>query len=88
LIIHACSEADFRENNFSANFYSVSVFQCEASRRSPLESGLVRLRRPDGQVTCPDARGSIVCLCGIPHPDGLVMRPDGYSTGLSITFLP
>jgi len=31
LIIHVCSEADFRKNNFSANFLSVSVFQCEAS---------------------------------------------------------
>jgi hypothetical protein len=26
LIIHACSEADFRKNNFSANFPPVSNF--------------------------------------------------------------
>jgi hypothetical protein len=86
MIIHDCSEVDFRENNFSANFSSVSVFQCEAFGQSPLESGRVRLRRPDGQVTRPDARGSTVCLCGIPRLDGLVMRPDGYHTGFSIDF--
>jgi len=31
LIIHACSEANFREKYFSANFSPVSDFQCEAS---------------------------------------------------------
>jgi len=65
LIIHACFEANFRKNNFSAKFPSVSVFQCEASRRSPLESGWVLLRRPDSQVTRSDVRGSVECLCGI-----------------------
>jgi hypothetical protein len=34
--MHACSEADIRENIFSANFLSVSVFQCEASGQSLL----------------------------------------------------
>jgi hypothetical protein len=62
LIIHVFYEADFRENNFSANFPLVSVFQCEASRRSPLTSEWVRLRRLDSQVTCLDVRGSVVCL--------------------------
>jgi hypothetical protein len=86
LIIHACSEANFRENNFTAIFSSVSVFQCEAFGRSPLEFRLVRLRWPDGQVTRPDARGFIVWLCGIPRSDGLVMCPDGYPTGVRIAF--
>jgi len=31
LIIHACSEANFREKYFSANFSPASNFQCEAS---------------------------------------------------------
>jgi hypothetical protein len=31
LIIYACSEANFREKYFSANFLQVSDFQCEAS---------------------------------------------------------
>jgi hypothetical protein len=31
LIIHACSEANFWEKYFSANFHQVSDFQCEAS---------------------------------------------------------
>jgi hypothetical protein len=31
LIIHACSEANFGEKYFSANFSSASDFQCEAS---------------------------------------------------------
>jgi hypothetical protein len=88
LIIHACSEADFRKNNFSANFSSVSIFQCEGSGRSPLESGRVWVRRPDGQETLPDARGSALCLCGSSRPDGLVMRPYDYPIGLSIAFLP
>jgi hypothetical protein len=79
--MYACSEVDFRENNFSANFPSVSVFPCEVSGKSHLESGQVRLRRPDGQVTLPDKRGSVVCLCGIPCSEGLVMRLDGYPTG-------
>jgi len=86
LIIHAYFEADFRKNYFSANFPSVSVFQCEASGQSPLASGWVRLRRPDGHVTPPDARGLVVCLCGIVHPDWLVIRPDEVPTGLHIAF--
>jgi hypothetical protein len=84
LIIHAYSEADFRKNNFCANFLSVSVFQCEASRRSPLASGRVRLRRLDGKITRLDAGDSAECLCGIPRPDGSMMCPDGYPIGLSI----
>jgi hypothetical protein len=59
MIIHACSEADFRENIFSSNFPSVFVFQCEASGQYPLASGQVRLRWPDGQVTRPDASGLV-----------------------------
>jgi hypothetical protein len=81
LIIHACSEANFRENNFSANFPSVFVFQCEVFGQSPLQSGQVRLRRPNSQVTRLDAHGSAVCLCGN-------SRPNGYPTGSSIAFLP
>jgi hypothetical protein len=81
LIIHACSEADNRENIFSANFPSIYVFQCEASGLYPLESGLVWFRRSDGQVTCPDARGLVACLCGN-------VRPDGVPTGLKIAFSP
>lgn len=84
LIIHAYSEDDFRENNFSANFLSVSVFQCEASGQSPLASGRVRLRRLDGKMTRPDGLDSAECLCGIPRPDGSVMCSDKYPTGLSI----
>jgi hypothetical protein len=34
LIIHACSEAKFREKYFTTNFSPVSDFQCEASRRT------------------------------------------------------
>jgi hypothetical protein len=34
LIIHACSEANFREKYFSAHFSPVSDFQCEASERT------------------------------------------------------
>jgi hypothetical protein len=34
LIIHVCSEANFREKYFSANFSPVSDFQCEASGRT------------------------------------------------------
>jgi len=34
LIIHACSEANFREKIFFANFPQVSDFQCEASGRT------------------------------------------------------
>jgi hypothetical protein len=34
LIIYACSEANFREKYFSANFSPVSDFQCEASGRT------------------------------------------------------
>jgi hypothetical protein len=34
LIIYAYSEANFREKYFSANFYPVSDFKCEASRRT------------------------------------------------------
>jgi hypothetical protein len=34
LIIHACSEANFWEKYFSANFSPVSDFQCEASERT------------------------------------------------------
>jgi hypothetical protein len=48
LIIHGCSEADSRKNNLSINFASVYVFQCEASGQSPLESGRVLLKWPDG----------------------------------------
>jgi hypothetical protein len=48
----------------------------------------VRLKRPDGQVTRPDARDSAVCLCGSPHPDRLVIHPDDYPTGLRIAFFP
>jgi hypothetical protein len=81
-----CSEAEYRENNFSANFSSVYVFQCEASGRSLLASGRVRVRRPDGQVTCPDTHGSVKCLGGIPRPDGLMMLPNGYPTSLSTAF--
>jgi hypothetical protein len=33
-IIYACSEANFREKYFSANFFPVSDFQCEASGRT------------------------------------------------------
>jgi len=88
LIIHACSEAYFKENNFFANFSLVSVFKCEASGRSPLTSGRVWLRRLDRQVTRLGVRGSVVCLCGIPRLDGLVMRSNEYPTGLSIVFQP
>jgi hypothetical protein len=34
LIIHVCSEANFRKKYFSTNFSPVSDFQCEASRRT------------------------------------------------------
>jgi hypothetical protein len=34
LIIHVCSEANFREKYFSANFSPGSDFQCEASERT------------------------------------------------------
>jgi hypothetical protein len=34
LIIHVCSEANFREKYFSANFSSILDFQCEASGRT------------------------------------------------------
>jgi hypothetical protein len=54
LIIHACSEANVRNNNFLKFFPLVFVFQCEASERSPLASEGVRLRRSNGQVTRPD----------------------------------
>jgi hypothetical protein len=60
LIIHVCSKDDIRENIFSANFPSVSVFQCEASEWSVLGSGRMRLRCPDSKDTCPDA-------CGLSH---------------------
>jgi len=83
-----CFEANFRENIFSMNFPSVSVFQCEASEQSPLASGRVRLRQPSGQVTHPNARSLVTCLCGNARPDGLVMRPDGDPTGLNIAFQP
>jgi hypothetical protein len=79
-------KAVFKENIFSANFPSVSIFQCKASKRSPLASGRVRLRRPDGQVTRRDAQGLVACLCGNARPDGLVMRPDRDPTGLNIMF--
>jgi hypothetical protein len=65
----------------SANFPSVSIFQCQAFGLSSLESRQERLKWPDGQVTRPDSRGSVVCLCGSPRPDGLAIRPDGYPTG-------
>jgi hypothetical protein len=34
LIIYVCSEANFKEKYFFANFPQVSDFQCEASRRT------------------------------------------------------
>jgi hypothetical protein len=33
-----------------------------------------------------DPRSSVVCLCGIPRPDRLVMHPDSYLTCLRIAF--
>jgi hypothetical protein len=55
--MHACSEAYIRENIFSANFPSVSVFQCEVSGWSLLASGQMRLRCPFSKDTRPNARG-------------------------------
>jgi hypothetical protein len=79
LILHACSEDDFRENNFSTNFPSISVFSVWSDWTvSPLASGWVWLKRLDGQVTRLDARNLVACLCGIVCPNGLVMRPGGY----------
>jgi hypothetical protein len=37
-------------------FLQFLSFQCEVSGLSLLASRRVRLRRPDGKVTCPDAR--------------------------------
>jgi hypothetical protein len=82
------SEANIREKNFSANFPSVSIFQCEASGRSPLAFGRVRLRRPDGQMTRLDAHCSVECFCGIPRPNGLMMRQDRHPKGIKIAFQP
>jgi hypothetical protein len=88
LIIYAYSEADIRENYLSANFPSVSVFQCEAPERSLLASKRVWLRRLDGLMTHRDTHGFVECLCGIPHPGGLVVRPDKHPTGIKIVFQP
>jgi hypothetical protein len=77
---------DIRENIFSANFPSVSGFQCEASEWSPLKSGRVWLRRLNDQVTCLDARSLVACIYGNARPDELVIHPDGDPTGLKIAF--
>lgn len=53
---------------------------------SPLESGRVRLKRPNSQVTHLDACGSAVCFCGSLLPDRLVMHSDNYPIGLRIAF--
>jgi hypothetical protein len=58
LIIHACSEADLRKNNFCKCFLSFFLFQCEAFGRLLFASGRVWLSRPDDSVTRPDAHGS------------------------------
>jgi hypothetical protein len=73
---------------FSTNFPSVFIFQCEASGRYSLASRRVKLRRPDGQVTRPDAGDLVACLCGNVRPDGLVISPDGEPKGLKIAFSP
>jgi hypothetical protein len=58
LIIHACSEANVQESNFSANFPLVSVFQCEVSGWLSLSSEWLRISQPDSPMTHLDARGS------------------------------
>jgi hypothetical protein len=53
-----CSEADLRKIHFCHFFLSFLSFQCEASGQPFFAFGWVRLRRPDGCVTCPDAHRS------------------------------
>jgi hypothetical protein len=73
--MHACSEADNRENNFSVNFSSVSVFQCEAFGLSLLASERVRLRRPEWSGYMSRLARPVACLCGNARPDKLMIRP-------------
>jgi hypothetical protein len=82
LIIHACSEADFRENIFFLQFFLQVLFYSVKC-----QDGL--LLWPDGcslddKMTRLNSRCSAECLCGIPCQDGSVMSLDGYPTRLSI----
>jgi len=74
LIIYACSEANFREKYFFANFPQISDFLCEASgwtysyvRTSTVlpHTGSSHL---DGFVTCPDAISTCLRLASLSLP--------------------
>jgi hypothetical protein len=70
LFIHACSEANFRENYFSTNFSLFSAFQCEASRRMRSCQLLVwQVDHPNALITRPDVilTSSYLSLCFLCH---------------------
>jgi hypothetical protein len=68
LIIHACSEAIFRENIFSANFPPVSDFLCEVYGRT---------------YSCVRTRGVLPIANLVVHrPDECVPRPDVFFSGI------